>query len=99
MQTDLENTFWKFENMDKNQMLSDLGYLKTLAESGQKSPLLGGRIGLMWTVLLVPTLIANGLVQTGIIQMQPQYIGLLWMCFGVLGGEGSLAHQKTKVIH
>ena len=76
--------------MDKNQALSDLDYLKTLAESGQKSPLLGGRIGLMWTVLLVPTLIANGLVATGIIEIPPQNIGFLWMCFGILGGVLSL---------
>ena len=76
--------------MDKNQALSDLDYLKTLAESGQKSPLLGGRIGLMWTVLLVPTLIANGLVSTGIIEIPPQNIGFLWMCFGILGGVLSL---------
>ena len=76
--------------MDKNQALSDLDYLKTLAESGQKSPLLGGRIGLMWTVLLVPTLIANGLVATGIIEIPLQNIGFLWMCFGILGGVLSL---------
>ena len=76
--------------MDKKEALSDLDYLKTLAESGQKSPLLGGRIGLMWTILLVPTLIVHGLVETKTVDIPPQNIGFLWMCFGVLGGILSL---------
>jgi hypothetical protein len=76
--------------VDKNQALSNLEYLKTLAESGERSPLLGGRIGLMWAGLLVPTLIAHGLVMTNIIDMPRQNIGFLWLCFGIVGGVLSM---------
>ena len=72
--------------MDQNQALSNLDYLKTLAESGQRTPLLGGAIGLMWTVLLVPTLVVNGLVLRGDIALPAENIGFVWFVFGITGG-------------
>lgn len=72
--------------MNTDQALSNLDYLKTLAESGEQTPLLGGRIGLMWTVLLVPTLIANGLILRGDINVPAENIGFAWFAFGTIGG-------------
>lgn len=43
--------------MTNSKTIADIGYLKTIAEEGRNAPLLGGRIGLMWTTLLVPTLV------------------------------------------
>lgn len=72
--------------MDKNQALSNLEYLKSLAESGQRKPLLGGRIGLMWTGILIPALILHGLVSARIIAWPMEQIGLIWMVMGIAGG-------------
>lgn len=65
---------------------ADIGYLKSLAEEGRNAPLLGGRIGLMWAVLLVPTLVMHGITAMGKGPLAIQHIGALWMGFGLFGG-------------
>ncbi len=72
--------------MTKSEILADIGYLKNVAEEGRNAPLLGGRIGLMWTALLVPCLILHGLTAKGLGPIPIPYIGALWMGFGVTGG-------------
>jgi len=72
--------------MTRSEATENIGYLKELAEQGANAPLLGGRIGLMWNVLLIPALIAHGLAITGKIGIQPNRIGLIWMTFGIVGG-------------
>jgi len=70
----------------KETALNDLDYIKTLAEDGANTPLLGGRIGLMWSCLLIPTLLVQGLILMQIINIPLNYIGFAWMVFGILGG-------------
>ena len=72
--------------MTKDQILDDLKYAREIAEQGVNTPLLGGRIGLMWGCLLAPTLLIHGLTLMGLIPLSATYIGLLWLTFGVLGG-------------
>lgn len=72
--------------MTKDQMLDDLKYAREIAEQGQFAPLLGGRIGLMWGCLLAPTLLIQGLILTGRLDVAPQFLGLVWMIFGIGGG-------------
>jgi len=72
--------------MTKDQVLDDLKYARSIAEQGQFAPLLGGRIGLMWGCLLAPTLLIQGLILTGRLDVSQQYLGLLWMVFGIGGG-------------
>ena len=72
--------------MDRNQAVSDLDYLKTLAESGYNSPLLGGRIGLVWTSLVIPTLIIHGLILKGMIGIPIEQVGFIWLVYGIVGG-------------
>ncbi len=99
--------------MDTNQALSNLEYLKTLAESGKRSPLLGGQIGLVWTILLVPTLVIHGLILNQTIPLAPNHIWVLWLIFSVIGtiassvlsyglgqkqGKGTTANQIGAVI-
>jgi hypothetical protein len=72
--------------MTKDQILDDLHYARNLAEQGANTPLLGGRIGLMWGCLLVPTLLIHGLTLMGIVPMPQPYIGLIWLTFGLGGG-------------
>jgi len=72
--------------MTNQEARESIDYLKGLAEQGSNAPLLGGRIGLMWTGLLVPTLIVHGLAATGKIGLPIQNIGMVWMAFGIIGG-------------
>lgn len=72
--------------MTKSEILEDIGYLKSVAEEGRNAPLLGGRIGLMWAVLLVPALIIHGLAAQGTIALPIENIGAIWMGYGLLGG-------------
>jgi len=72
--------------MTESEVLADIGYLKSVAEEGRNTPLLGGRIGLMWTALLVPCLFLHGLTAMGVGPIPIPYIGALWMGFGVTGG-------------
>lgn len=69
-----------------NTALDDLSYIKTLAEEGRHAPLIGGRIGLMWGVLLSATLLLHGLTELGIAGLNANYIGLYWLAFGITGG-------------
>jgi len=86
-------------NDRSNTALDDLNYIKTLAQEGANTPLLGGRIGLMWSFLLIPALMAHGLILLGYLTLPPQYIGVLWLTFGILGGiltfilNKSLSHK------
>jgi hypothetical protein len=83
-------TYFKFlrkgDQMTREDAKQNLSYLKTVAEQGANAPLLGGRIGLMWTALLVPTLSIHGLSAMGKIGMPESRIGLLWLAFGFIGG-------------
>ena len=72
--------------MTKTEAHENLDYLKSLAEQGAKAPLLGGRIGLMWNILLVPTLCVHGLATIGKINLPENRMGLIWLVFGVSGG-------------
>ena len=72
--------------MTKDQILDDLNFARKIAEQGQFAPLLGGRIGLMWGCLLAPTLFLQGLILSGRLDVSEQYLGLLWMVFGISGG-------------
>ena len=72
--------------MTKSEVHQNIDYLKSIAEQGINSPLLGGRIGLMWTVLLVPTLLIHGAAATGKLEISENAIGAIWMVFGIVGG-------------
>ncbi len=72
--------------MTKEQLLDDLKYASRIAEQGRYAPLLGGRIGLMWGCLLVPTLLIVGLTYMGRSGLSSNAIGVVWVIFGVIGG-------------
>ncbi len=69
-----------------NTALDDLSYIKTLAEEGRHAPLIGGRIGLMWGVLLTVTLFIHGMTAYGFTGFSMNYIGIFWLAFAVTGG-------------
>lgn len=81
--------------MTKSDILSDLDYVKTLAEEGRNAPLLGGRIGIWWGILLCVTLFAHWLIVTGRVDIGPEYLGVLWIGFAVIGITGTAFLKRT----
>lgn len=76
--------------MTKNNVIEDIAYVKSIAEKGARTPLLGSSISLMWGLMVVPTLILHGLTLIGKFPLSPQNIGLLWAGYGALGTMGSI---------
>ncbi|MBT8143773.1 MAG: hypothetical protein KJO55_03670, partial [Gammaproteobacteria bacterium] len=81
--------------MEQQQVLADLEYAKTLAEDGVKSPLVGGRFGLMWGVLLVITFTVQWAFLSGTVELPQHYLGFLWLGFGVVGGIGTFLLDRS----
>lgn len=81
--------------MTKSDILSDLDYVKTLAEEGRNAPLLGGRFGLWWGGLSCVALFIHWLFAVGQIAAPVYFPGLLWFGFGVIGLTGSAVLEKT----
>lgn len=81
--------------MTKAEILSDLNYVKSMAEEGRNAPLLGGRMGLWWGGLLCLTLFTHWLIITGRTGLPAYSLGLLWMSFGVFGVAGSFLLGQT----
>lgn len=74
--------------MTKSEAIKDLEYLKSLAEAGEHTPLVGGPIGLMWGVLLSATFMMQYLIMSQILAWPAFTLGLLWLSFAVIGGVG-----------
>ena len=72
--------------MTNRELMDNLDYASQIAKDGANTPLLGGRIGLMWGSLLVLTLLAHGLTSLALLPIPPSAIGFFWLTFGVLGG-------------
>jgi len=75
--------------MTRSEMIDDLNYMKTLAEEGRNAPLVGGRIGLMWGILLSFTFFMQWVILTGLAPLQPNSLIFLWLGFAIVGGAGS----------
>ena len=65
---------------------NDLDYLRTLAEEGQRAPLLGGSFALLWGVLVSFTLTIHWLTLTHRIPLGEENIGMAWFAMGITGG-------------
>ncbi|WP_371396267.1 hypothetical protein [Fretibacter rubidus] len=72
--------------MTKSDLIADLNYASAIAKDGAHGPLLGGSIGLMWGVLIIPTLIFHGLTMMGKTPIPLENIGLVWAAYGLIGG-------------
>lgn len=75
--------------MTNDQILDDLNYASTLAREGASTPLVGGRIGLMWGCLLSITLTLQWAVLSQTLDVPVQNLLYLWFAFAVIGGAGS----------
>jgi len=86
MQTNFILFLQEVYKMTKDQILDDLKFARDVAEQGRFAPLLGGRIGLMWGCLLVPTLTLHGAMTSRLLEVPINYVGFVWMSFGIIGG-------------
>ncbi|WP_338518953.1 hypothetical protein [Alteromonas gracilis] len=69
----------------KQQLLDDLDFAAKLARDGANTPLLGGTYFIIWSGLLVPTLILHGATIDGFLPISANYVGLMWMAYGIVG--------------
>jgi len=76
--------------MSREDYLKDIDYIKTLAEEGANTPLLGGSIGLMWGVLLSITFFIQWMILARIVEVPPSNLVFLWLAYAVLGGIGCM---------
>ena len=74
---------------------TDLAYLRSMAEAGERAPLLGGRFSLWWGGLASIALTAHWMIETQILNYPPDSAGLIWLIFGVVGSLGSIALGLT----
>ncbi len=81
--------------MSKSSQRGDIDYIKSLAEAGRDAPILGGRIGLMWSVLACITLFIHYLALTGTGPVPINRIGLVWMTFGIVGTIASVILSRS----
>lgn len=72
------------------KLADDIDYLKDLAEAGDCAPSLSGRFALLWFGLAAVTLMVHWAILRGLIPgMTEQWVGLVWLVFGLVGGIGS----------
>ena len=64
---------------------ADLDYLRNIAESGRKAPLIGGRFLIIWGGLACTACIAHWAIAAGLVGIEPQYVGAIWLVFGIAG--------------
>jgi len=75
--------------MTKDQILADLDYASALAKDGATTPLLGGRIGLMWGILLALVFFGQWAILSNTVDIPEKNIAFLWIAFALIGGTGS----------
>jgi hypothetical protein len=77
--------------MSHNDLAEDVSYLRTLAEQGQRAPLVGGGFLVLFGALLCVTYALHWALLTGAIGSGPGWqLGLLWASFGVAAGLGGV---------
>ncbi|GFD90682.1 hypothetical protein KUL152_29080 [Tenacibaculum sp. KUL152] len=69
----------------KQQLLDDLDFAAKLARDGANTPLLGGTYFIIWSGLLVPTLMLHGATIDGFLPLSSNYTGVMWMVYGIVG--------------
>lgn len=68
---------------------NDLDRLISIAESGARAPLIGGRYLLLWGGLSALACLAHGAVIEGWLPLDLRNVGLVWLIYGVVGGTVS----------
>ena len=73
----------------------DIAYVRQLAESGARAPLVGGRFMAWWGLLVTIGWTAQHLALNGVIGDGGAIFGIIWMTFGVVGALGQLLLARS----
>lgn len=73
----------------------DIAYVRALAESGAKAPLIGGRFMAWWGLLVTIAWTAQHLATNGLIGDGDIIFGIIWMSFGGLGLLGQIVLARS----
>ena len=76
--------------MTENDLLDDIDYIKSIAEDGQQAALVGGRIGLMWGLLMAVIFFVQWGILSKTFNIAPEKLLYFWLAFAVIGGVGSM---------
>lgn len=91
----------------------DIAYVRRLAESGARAPLIGGRFMAWWGLLVAAAWTAQHLAVNGTIGDGNTIFGIIWSSFGIAGmlgqfvlartmpakvGEGSAGNRASRVV-
>ena len=75
--------------MLNQNVIDDLKYARDLAQEGVNTPLVGGRIGLMWGILLAIVFFAQWAVLSKVLTIPVSNLIYFWIAFAVIGGAGT----------
>ena len=73
----------------------DIAYVRRLAESGARAPLIGGRFMAWWGLLVAAAWTAQHLAANGLIGDGSTIFGIIWMSFGIVGLLGQLVLARS----
>lgn len=77
----------------------DIAYVRRLAESGARAPLIGGRFMVWWGLLLTLAWTAQHLAMHGAIGDGGAIFGIIWGTFSILGLAGQFTLARTMAPH
>lgn len=73
----------------------DLAYVRQLAESGARAPLIGGRFMAWWGLLIAIAWTAQHLAVNRVIGDGGAVFGIIWGSFGIVGGLGQFVLGRS----
>jgi hypothetical protein len=73
----------------------DLAYVRRLAESGARAPLIGGRFMAWWGLLVAIAWTAQHLAVNGLIGDGGAIFGIIWFSFGIAGALGQILLARS----
>ena len=73
----------------------DIAYVRQLAESGARAPLIGGRFMAWWGLLITVAWTAHHYALHGAFGNDGTTFGMIWMIFGLAGGLGQFVLGRS----
>jgi hypothetical protein len=81
--------------MTADDARADLAYVRELAESGHRAPLLGGRFLAWWGGLATGAFLTHWMIWTGVIAISSSWLGALWLGFIFIGSAGTWVLSRS----
>lgn len=75
--------------MNQQNLTEDLAFVRQMAEEGASAPCLSGRFSVWWGSLVTLALLTHWATLRGLVPIEPQWIGAIWVVMAVVGLIGS----------